>query len=309
MNVFLMLLALIFSGFSSAATLKNIVVFGDSLSDNGNLYEYMQHQIPQSPPYYEGRFSNGPIWVERLAEMYFPGQGNTHLMDYAFGGAGISENPEDDDVLFTLKREIDSYLLAHQDKADSDSLFVVWIGANNYLGLIEDIDIDGTVATVNQGIKHSLQRLANAGAKHILVVNLPDLGKTPAARIFDAEVLLSTLATRHNQTLAMTMQELQQNYKATDWILYDVNSLLNGMLTNPQQYGFSNTQDTCFTFDVEQFSTRSVLKIARHLKANHERNCDEYLFFDPVHPTAAAHQLMAKAAQQLLEKSGIHFKN
>ncbi len=50
--------AFVFSGIVADAPLHNIVVFGDSLSDNGNLYEIMKHQLPQSPPYFEGRFSN-----------------------------------------------------------------------------------------------------------------------------------------------------------------------------------------------------------------------------------------------------------
>ena len=85
-----------------ANPLKNIVIFGDSLSDNGNLYAYMKHQLPVSPPYYNGRFTNGPVWVERLASSYFSGD-QSHLLDYAYGGAGVSNDPEDDEVLFTLK--------------------------------------------------------------------------------------------------------------------------------------------------------------------------------------------------------------
>lgn len=303
MRVLLMVLVFACSAVN-AASLKNMVVFGDSLSDNGNLYEYMHHEIPQSPPYFNGRFSNGPVWVERLAEVYFPGQGASHLTDYAFGGAGVSENPEDDDTLFTLKREIDSYLLAHQDRADSKSLFIVWIGANNYFAIPEDVE--GSVALVNEGIKHSLQRLSAAGAKHILILNLPDLGKIPAARMFDAEAMLSNLAAHHNQALAVTVHDLQQNYKATAWLYYDVNELFNDMLTNPQHYGFSNTQDTCYTVDVDEASSQSILKIARRLKA-HNKDCAPYLFFDPVHPTAAAHQIMAETAHQLLDKAGIRF--
>lgn len=304
MNVFLLLLALLFSGLSSAANLKNIVVFGDSLSDNGNLYEYMQHQIPQSPPYFEGRFSNGEVWVERLANAYFPGQGAAHLKDYAFGGAGVAEDTEDNDALFTLKREIDSYLLAHQDKAEGDSLFIVWIGANNYLGIPEEAD--KTVSEVNLGIKHSLQRLSAAGAKHIVIVNLPDLGKTPAARLFDAETALSELSARHNAALAATVSELQQSYKATQWLYYDVNTLLDDMLAQPQKYGFSNTTDTCYTVDVDKPSQHAILKIARHLREN-EGGCAGFLFFDPVHPTAPAHQIMADTARQVLDHAGINF--
>ena len=66
MKLLATLSAFLFSGIVAATPLQNIVVFGDSLSDNGNLYEIMKHQLPQSPPYYKGRFSNGPVWVEHL---------------------------------------------------------------------------------------------------------------------------------------------------------------------------------------------------------------------------------------------------
>src|SRR6188472_2981783 len=91
--------ALLFSGFVTATPLHNMVVFGDSLSDNGNLYEFMKHQLPQDPPYFAGRFSNGPVWVEHLVASYFPNDPSSHLFDYAFGGAGVSEE-DGDDVLF-----------------------------------------------------------------------------------------------------------------------------------------------------------------------------------------------------------------
>ena len=48
---------------------EELIVFGDSLSDNGNLYAAAG--VP-GPPYFEGRFSNGPTWVEVLAERLDP---------------------------------------------------------------------------------------------------------------------------------------------------------------------------------------------------------------------------------------------
>lgn len=305
MNIVLTLIALFFSGLVAATPLKNIVIFGDSLSDNGNLYEYMQHKLPQSPPYYEGRFTNGPVWVERLAEAYFPGDIKNHLLDYAFGGAGISDDA-DEQVLFTLKREIDSYLVAHEDKAAADSLFIVWIGANNYLGVPDNVE--QTLRDVNAGITHSLARLADAGAKHILVLNLPDLGKTPVARLFDAQETLSYYSVQHNLALAASVSELQETYKDVQWLQYDVNHLLNGIFEHPERYGFNNIVDTCYDVIIDKPSQQSVLKIASHMPLKSKGDvCSAYLFFDPVHPSALAHQLMADNAKQLLDAAGLEF--
>lgn len=305
MNVLITLLALLFSGFVSAAPLKNIVVFGDSLSDNGNLYEYMERKLPESPPYYEGRFTNGPVWVEKLAELYFPKDGKGRLLDYAFGGAGVSNDSEDDGILFTLKREIDSYLLAHQDKADENSLFIVWIGANNYLGIPENAD--KTVTEVNAGIKHGLERLAKAGAKHVLVLNLPDLGKIPVARLFDATDALSAISIDHNTRLMQTLDELKQDYKDVQWLQYDVYQMMGDVLADPGKYGFSNTLETCYDVIVDKPSQQSMLKIAQHLKFQGQVDCSSYLFFDPVHPSAPAHDMMALRVRDLLTAADIQF--
>lgn len=54
---------------AGAALFGNIVAFGDSLTHNGNLYAATEATggIPPAPSYSNGRFSNGPVWVEYLA--------------------------------------------------------------------------------------------------------------------------------------------------------------------------------------------------------------------------------------------------
>ena len=302
------LILFLFSGLTFAGSLKNVVVFGDSLSDNGNLYEYMQHQLPLSPPYFEGRFSNGPLWVEHLLNYYFPKTPAQHLLDYAFGGAGVSLDPNTQ-MLFTLDHEIDSYLLSHQENADAHSLFVVWVGANNYLDL--DNQSAQTVIEVNEGIKHSLQRLADAGAKHILIFNLPDLGKTPYAKLVHVEELLTSLTSEHNQKLLFTINQLKRDNPAVQWLSFDVNALLNSFLTDPQRFGFTHVDSTCYESRVAmpiltQYSQYSMVKMASRININSRQDhCEGYLFFDPIHPASRAHELMANDVRQLLDTAGI----
>lgn len=291
-----------------AAPLKNIVVFGDSLSDNGNLYNYMDHRYPQSPPYYQGRFSNGPVWVEQLAASYFPENADAHLQDYAYGGAEVFEG-NDDGFLLSLENEIGKYLLVNP-QIDPDNLFIVWIGANNYLDAPSDID--KTVAEVNEGIEHSLVRLVNAGARHILVLNLPDLGKTPAAREYDVEDVLSKITVQHNQALAASLSQLQNTYPDVQWLSYDVGQLVNDIVASPAQYGFNNTTDTCYKSTINPKQRLTMLSIATGIQKgakSQDDNCSGYLFFDGVHPTAPAHQIMANIARKLLDDAGITFVN
>ena len=312
MKSFFIALGLCLSLVASAEPLNKIVVFGDSLSDNGNLYEYMKRQLPLSPPYYQGRFSNGPVWVEHLAKFYFPNDPDAHLLDYAFGGSGVRENDDDDDdddeeALLSLDREIDSYLLAHHDRADPASLYIVWMGANNYLAIPDDAD--GTLQRVNDGIKTSLLRLVNKGAKYIMVANLPDLGKTPAAIDFDAVNLLSSLSTQHNAMIAEQVAGLQEEYPQVQWLLFYVGEIFMRAIDFPETYGFTNTKDTCYEAATLSSSSQSVLKMVASVKPHLGNNaCDGYLFFDPVHPSGRAHEYLARESIDLIEKAGVKFK-
>jgi hypothetical protein len=51
---------------SAVSAFDKIIAFADSFTDNGN--DYNHSQFPVSPPYYEGRFSNGPTWLEHIAK-------------------------------------------------------------------------------------------------------------------------------------------------------------------------------------------------------------------------------------------------
>jgi phospholipase/lecithinase/hemolysin len=296
--------AFLFSGIISATPLHNIVVFGDSLSDNGNLYELMNHQIPQSPPYYKGRFSNGRVWIEHLVGFYFPENHHEHLLDYAFGGAGVAEDDEDD-VLLTLSKQIKSYFSDHNQKASKNSLYVIWIGANNYLAL--PTDVGKTVLEVNIGIKHSIQELVEKGAKHILVVNLPDLGRTPAALEFDAVDTMTFMAETHNDLLAQTIANFKREYPDVQWLQYDLSKAFKSVMDQPEDYGFTNIKDTCVQFD-EEISKASVLKMTAAAKPRIDEDaCKGFVFFDLVHPTAKAHQILAREAILMLDKEGVEF--
>ncbi|MDK2413159.1 putative Ig domain-containing protein, partial [Aphanizomenon sp. PH219] len=68
---------------------KNLVIFGDSLSDTGNAYKASGNTFP-APPNYQGRFSNGLVWVDYFAhDLQFTDQS---IQNYAFVGAntGVS---------------------------------------------------------------------------------------------------------------------------------------------------------------------------------------------------------------------------
>ncbi len=287
--------------------LTNMVVFGDSLSDNGNLFEYMHHQLPQTPPYFDGRFSDGPIWVEHLAQSYFNTDAALHLKDYAFGGAGVLSEQNDDEELFTLKREINTYLLAHNNQADPNSMFFVWIGGNNYLGVPDDVN--ETVNEVVNGIESGLERLVKMGAKHLTLVNLPDLSKTPLAKVLDAEPQFATYSETHNKALLAMFEKLREAHPEVQWLFFDTNQIFSDIYAHPADYGFNQIQETCYDALVQPTSPKTVLNMVSsvHPKQNHPQNCDGYFFFDLIHPTKQVHQLTAEHLRRFFDQENVSF--
>lgn len=305
MKKLIFLLGCLFVGTLFATPVNKIVVFGDSLSDNGNLYAYMDREIPMSPPYFEGRFSDGPVWVELLAQAYFPENTKEHLLNYAYGGAGISDEEES---VFSLKHEINLYLQENQNKADEKALFVMWIGANNYLKGPDDIE--QATDEVIRGIRLEMEKLIQAGAKNFLVINLPDIGNSPAARDANIVELLTALSLTHNKKFEHEISTMKTTFPGVNFMSMDVQKIVEDILSHPEDYGFTNTQEACLTSmddaKMRGKSSLSVLHMASTMKRNDAiNNCEGYLFFDWLHPTAKAHQIIAVESKKLLEEGGI----
>ncbi|MDP3560288.1 MAG: SGNH/GDSL hydrolase family protein, partial [Legionellaceae bacterium] len=232
------------------------------------------------------------------------------IENYAFGGAEVLEDSEENAGLLTLQREVDTYLLAHQEKADADSLYVIWIGGNNYLNLPEDPA--ASITEVVEGIKHQMERLVKRGAKHFLVMNLPDLGATPIAYEYGEEALLSQITQQHNDRLQAVTDELQRNYPEAQWIFFDAAHFFAELLASPGEYGFNNVRQACSEMAVRssELSERGnlVLGMVSHIKENPTLNCQGYLFFDVLHPSSAGHRIIAARVKEKCEAEGLYLE-
>jgi phospholipase/lecithinase/hemolysin len=263
---------------ATAANFSQIYVFGDSLSDIGNSFN--TKRVPPSPPYYQGRSSNGPVWVEYLATNLelAPNQ----QINYAFSGATTGSNNTlipGEQGLRGLQQQIDGFKKSNPS-ADPKALYIVWVGANDYLG--------GGVTNPTIPIKNLLtavNSLAESGAKNIMVVNLPSLGELPLARNnIQASSRLNTLTSLHNSGLSASLNFLSQQTHAKI-ILLDVNSLFHQAIAAPTAFGFTNVTDSCLAVGCT--------------------NPNEYLFWDNLHPTTAAHAKLGELAFSALESKPV----
>jgi len=268
---------------TALASYSDVVFFGDSLTDTGNLYAATG--VPVSPPYNNGRFSNGPLWSEILAsQLGATASAAPSLLggnNYAWAGATVMDygRPQPE-----IPQQLSQYLATTKGSADASALYVILGGAND----INDAGKNPTTAAANivsaaTAINTMVTTLYASGARNILVGNLPAIGLTPLAIANGAAAGATQLTKLFNATLESLLAATRKADVNLDLDTFDLFSLLNNAVATPSVYGFSNVTDACKTGDLG--APGSVCDTP-----------DSYLFWDSFHPSAAGHRLMAQTA-------------
>ncbi len=256
--------------------INELYVFGDSLSDVGTVFRATGGTYPPNPTYFQGRYSNGRVWVEYLADRLHLSSKETN--NFAYGGA--TTGSERNSLVPGLLTQVQSFTQTHQ-QTNPNALYVLWAGANDYLQGISS----ATVPVEN--LTGAIASLAGAGAKKILVANLPDLGQLPATRTSANSASLSTLTQSHNQGLRRALKLSSQQYSDLQIVTLDANTLYRKAITNPAAFGFTNVISACLS------GSRAC------------GNPDQFLFWDGIHPTTAAHRILGEAAFSAIQDGGM----
>jgi len=294
-----------------APAFSRIVLFGDSLSDTGNvrvrtgettggLVDYPSHTFNFS----NGRFTNDNgcdpsgtlrlgVWHEQLAQGFLSLAPATHSLgggvNYAFGGATTNNGTHQEtavstpfgDVVITVDdmgKQMDDYLAAHA--GEPNALYIVWGGGN-------DLRNDDSAASVTATAARTtalVSRLAHAGAQFILVPNVPPLGDIPR--------YLSNPATVRSKNIASA------NYRQ------ELNADLDNLLTSLASQGLMPTiyRPDMWTNTIRLFSDPARYGLTNTTSPAQGNNVmpDRYLFWDDVHPTTAGHYQVAKLANDTI---------
>ncbi|WP_166424293.1 SGNH/GDSL hydrolase family protein [Paraglaciecola sp. 20A4] len=210
---------LIVSATATATPISSLNIFGDSLSDTGAL-TYLAPAFCPPDPYADCRFSNGPVWVELLADELglsattaYAGTGGTN---YAIGGQRTDN---------VLEEQIPGFLALNGGVADADALYVIWAGGNDFL---QNNPVDTyTPMSAVTNIIDSVLSLSAAGAMDFLIPNLP---------------IADPWALAFNSALASSLGTIGGGLNITQ---VDAFSTFLDITLNQDEYPFTNVSQPC----------------------------------------------------------------
>lgn len=264
----------------SGYSISDMVVFGDSLSDVGNIYAATGGAVPpEALGYSTGRFTNGgnytdylaaSLGVSNVASLWSP-QGN----NYAFGGAKVDAGMSPPGLLAQYGMFAGTHAVA-----DANALFVVYGGGND----INDPATSLADSVANLGI--ILGGLINQGATNILIPNSPDLGRTPDNNTTPDAVTKSARTVEYNMRLATLVAALEAQF-GIDLLTFDVFGLSGSILDNPATYGLSNVTGSCLV---------GMTPCA---------NPEDYFYWDGLHPGTEMHALLAGGLLSVIDANAV----
>jgi phospholipase/lecithinase/hemolysin len=303
---------------SALPTYSAIYAFGDSLSDAGNLSlttAVSGTTFPVSPPYFSERygpvsanvFSNGPNFVQDLSIALGLGvlaPSLTGGTDFALGGGETGQEPQNAANPQFQALSLPAQLSEFQTRVPNPSanaLYTLSVGANDLLDVLADPTLTPQQQTtdVNAAVANEIAfvtRLVTAGAKTFVVLNVPDLGKTPNVTSGKANgsnvpsAALDALATQLTDQFNTALDSQLATITGATVHVVDTTALLDNAIANPAVYGLTNVTTPVWSgnYTDPNSGTLAVTGAAAQ---------NQFLFWDGLHPTESGHQVLADAAE------------
>jgi len=306
----------------NAQQFPDIISFGDSLTDVGNVAGVTEPGVsPRINGYYlETHFSDNIIWIETLANYLglpprTPGRGSSTTLppqplgnDWAWGGSeaasGSVQPPGVTEPIPNLLSEIEQYLAVNTP--NPYTLYAIWSGADNLLigGKFGPKAARSAVQTVIEAIT----MLEQAGARNFLIFNMPKLGDTPSAqaggRIDEAAANIYSIS--FNLDIRRSLKKLQKSCSFNGTIYFvDIFTELVHVVNVVNAGG---TYTPRFFTPGPPVAISNVTGEALDVFNSTGQFPTNYLFWDDVHPTTQGHQVVAGLVLRALNSRHHGFK-
>lgn len=306
--------ALLASTFAHAGPYTAEYVFGDSLSDNGNLAEGFYHQNFPSPSSYHDSFTNGPVAAEVLANRLglsltpslfltgfsdlfglFGGASYVAGTNYAVAGATAAAVPVFGGIPgANLPQQVAAYGAHAGGIADPNALYFVLSGGNDVRqAALNNLGTAGITAGVSNEVS-AIQLLINEGARNVLVVNVPNVGVIPEFTQDHATMAAAatSLSQQYDASLSSGLMNLTRP-NGTNINLFDLYAFNTAIIANAAAYGITDTTDRCFT-------NTPLTPTATAACGVNGLNIGQYFYWDAIHPTGKVQALAGNALASAL---------
>jgi phospholipase/lecithinase/hemolysin len=276
---------------SQSKQYSGLVSFGDSLSDTGNLASVTTN-FPF--PFFENRISNGRVLVDYLAaELGLQAIASRHTQtdlggdNFAVSGGNIIGSDVED-----LGAQVSAYLARQGGQADASNLYFVMMGGNDLRDIratLSASDATAKITLVAQTLEFELTRLYDAGARAFLISNVADVGRIPETLARQpSDPNIAQRARTYVQIYNGQLEDILQRLQSRPGVVaskFDLFAELERILNDASSLGFSQTEVGCFT--LERFSF--------HPDCVFGTRFDRFVFFDSLHPSAAANRIASNA--------------
>lgn len=287
--------SLVLATTAAQASYTGLVAFGDSLSDTGNGL-MVDHAGNPGAPYLGGRLSNGPVAAERLADRLGVG-----LQSYALTGATSGATNTDfksgpPELYYTgMLAQVQRFATDTAGAADSGRLYLLMGGANDFLDVLArpdftEADLLATTADVITNLNAAVLQLVGLGARQFLLPLLPDLGAIPAVNDAEVSALIAGVNTELALAYRSTLEPLAGD--GVRFVLFDTLAAQTAMRTQGPVNGLSEFASPCFA--APAYGGDGTVCA----------NPDQHFFWDPEHPTARVHELLATDLAAALPEPG-----
>lgn len=261
-----------------------VVGFGDSTTDTDNVYKLTNENWPIVPPYYRGRFTNGPVWIEWL--------GIPTIDNYAHGGSTSDDkliqgySASGKQIVPGARQQIQMYLnkTKSQKKDFSQTLFAIWSGNNDYF-----FNTSLNPSQVTERLIILIEDLLKTGAKHVLIMNKIPGEMLPYIKTSDEANAARIRSIHHNGNLTASVKQLQKNRPDVSIYLFDIYSLMLEIKNN-NTLDLANKTANCWTV-----MTNEVLVSCS--------NPNSYFFVDQYHFSARVHRFIGDHVRQFISSS------
>jgi phospholipase/lecithinase/hemolysin len=285
-----------------------IVVLGDSLSDTGRLLKRSLGFLPDPKYHWEGRFSNGPVWIDYVSRAI-----GVKTLNLAIAGSRIEVANNfgilpDCPVANKFKipsgfEQLDEFEQT-QKRFTAKDILMINLGANDYIFQAED----DQVQTYVDSLKHLVERSIALGAMRIAVFTLPEgivyregASKDSLGRVVSKEAI-SAMKDKHNALLSAAVDEIKSANPFISLTLMTSDSGMAEIGANPQEFGLKQLTHPCFTGSVltgqNLFNPNGIFsKVCSNPRGSS--------FWDSSHPTTIVHCLSTVEILGQMEAAGL----